>query len=147
LVFAMSGGALAATHYVITSKKQISPKVLKTLKGKPGSRGPAGPAGAAGAAGAAGPAGGSLAWAAVVANSAGNPTLGAASGFTSVTHPATNVYCLSPAVAGHPLLVTPAGSAKKMDLGPSENCPGGYQIELEVGASLANGEGFIAAVP
>ena len=63
LLLAMSGGALAATHYVITSTKQISPKVLKSLKGKNGSRGatglagPAGLNGSAGAAGAAGPTG------------------------------------------------------------------------------------------
>jgi hypothetical protein len=58
LVFAMTGGAYAAGKYVITSTKQISPKVLKSLQGKagaagkPGATGPAGPAGAAGAAGA-----------------------------------------------------------------------------------------------
>jgi hypothetical protein len=62
LVFAMSGGAYAASKYLITSTKQISPKVLKSLKGangKNGTVGPAGPAGAAGAgtAGAAGPQG------------------------------------------------------------------------------------------
>jgi hypothetical protein len=62
LVLAMSGGAYAASKYVITSTKQISPKVLKSLKGangKNGAAGPAGPAGAAGAgtAGAAGPQG------------------------------------------------------------------------------------------
>jgi hypothetical protein len=33
LVLAMSGGAIAATHYLITSTKQISPRVLKKLKG------------------------------------------------------------------------------------------------------------------
>ena len=33
LVFAMSGGALAANHYLINSTKQINPKVLKKLKG------------------------------------------------------------------------------------------------------------------
>ncbi len=54
LVFAMSGGALAATHYLITSTKQISPKVLKSLHGATGARGPAGPAGPAGAGGAGG---------------------------------------------------------------------------------------------
>ena len=55
----MSGGAYAASHYLITSTKQISPKVLKSLTGKAGPAGPAGPAGAAGAgtAGAAGPQG------------------------------------------------------------------------------------------
>jgi hypothetical protein len=54
LVFAMTGGAYAAKHYLITSTKQISPNVLKTLAGK---KGPAGPAGVVGPAGPAGPAG------------------------------------------------------------------------------------------
>jgi hypothetical protein len=54
LVFAMSGGAYAAGKYLITSTKQISPKVLKSLVGKTG---PAGANGAPGAAGALGPAG------------------------------------------------------------------------------------------
>jgi hypothetical protein len=57
LVFAMTGGAYAAGKYLITSTKQISPKVLRSLKGASGARGPAGPAGPAGAAGAAGSAG------------------------------------------------------------------------------------------
>src|SRR6476659_8159306 len=51
LVFAMSGGALAAKHYLISSTSQISPKVLKELK-KAGARGATGPAGTQGAAGA-----------------------------------------------------------------------------------------------
>lgn len=54
IVFAMSGGAYAAGHYLITSTKQISPKVLKTLKGASGKSGPAGPVGPAGPAGATG---------------------------------------------------------------------------------------------
>src|SRR4051812_19122252 len=45
LLFAVTGGALAAGHYLITSTKQISPKVLKKLKGR---RGPTGRRGAAG---------------------------------------------------------------------------------------------------
>jgi hypothetical protein len=49
LVFAMTGGAYAAKKYLITSTKQISPSVLKSLKGKTGPAGPDGPAGAAGA--------------------------------------------------------------------------------------------------
>jgi hypothetical protein len=59
LVFAMTGGAYAAKKYLITSTKQISPKVLSALKGKVGLAGPAGPVGSAGAAGVgtAGPAG------------------------------------------------------------------------------------------
>ncbi len=42
LVFAMSGGALAASHYLINSTHQINPKVLRRLKGNRGPRGPAG---------------------------------------------------------------------------------------------------------
>jgi Collagen triple helix repeat (20 copies) len=54
LVFSMSGGALAASHYIITSTKQISPKVVKALKGKTGKTGPTGPAGPQGKEGAPG---------------------------------------------------------------------------------------------
>ncbi len=57
LVFAMSGGAYAAGHYLITSTKQISPKVLSALKGRSGASGVPGAAGPTGAAGPAGPAG------------------------------------------------------------------------------------------
>jgi hypothetical protein len=57
LVFAMSGGALAAKHYLINSTKQIKPSVLKQLKGNAGKTGPAGPGGPAGPAGVAGPQG------------------------------------------------------------------------------------------
>jgi hypothetical protein len=60
LVFAMSGGALAASHYVINSTKQINPSVLKKLTGKTGktgANGPAGPTGPGGAIGPGGPAG------------------------------------------------------------------------------------------
>jgi hypothetical protein len=60
LVFAMTGGAYAAKKYLITSTKQISPRVLKSLKGangKAGATGPAGPAGPTGPGGAQGPAG------------------------------------------------------------------------------------------
>jgi hypothetical protein len=45
LVLAMSGGALAATHYLINSTKQINPKVLKQLRGHTGHTGLPGPPG------------------------------------------------------------------------------------------------------
>ncbi len=57
LVFAMSGGALAAQHYLINSTRQINPKVLKHLRGGAGARGAQGPTGTAGAPGKEGPAG------------------------------------------------------------------------------------------
>src|SRR5271170_7001979 len=54
LFFAISGGAMAANHYLITSTKQVSPKVLKKLTGKTGKTGATGATGAAGATGATG---------------------------------------------------------------------------------------------
>lgn len=57
LVFAMSGGAYAAGKYMITSTKQISPKVLASLKGVKGKNGAPGATGSTGPAGTAGPAG------------------------------------------------------------------------------------------
>ena len=62
LAFAMGGTAVAANHYLITSTKQIAPRVLNRLKGRAGptgATGAAGPRGEGGAAGAAGPAGAS----------------------------------------------------------------------------------------
>jgi hypothetical protein len=63
LVFVMTGGAYAANKYLISSTKQISPKVLKALKGNvgaggaPGAVGPAGPGGVTGPGGPQGPGG------------------------------------------------------------------------------------------
>jgi hypothetical protein len=54
LLFAMSGGALAAKHYLVNSTKQINPKVLKKLKGNAGSTGRPGAPGAMGSQGTAG---------------------------------------------------------------------------------------------
>ena len=48
LIMAMSGGALAASHYLITSTKQISPKVLRKLKGRKGRTGATGAPGITG---------------------------------------------------------------------------------------------------
>jgi hypothetical protein len=58
LVFSMSGGALAARHYLINSTGQINPKVLKKLKGTPGEIGPIGPQGPTGLTGSKGSTGG-----------------------------------------------------------------------------------------
>jgi hypothetical protein len=54
LVFAMSGGALAAKHYMVESTSQINPKVLKKLRGHNGKKGTIGKTGLTGAAGAPG---------------------------------------------------------------------------------------------
>jgi hypothetical protein len=57
LVFAMSGGAMAASHYLVNSTRQINPAVLKKLKGNTGRTGRTGPAGKEGAVGKEGPTG------------------------------------------------------------------------------------------
>src|SRR5664280_3253053 len=48
LVLSMSGGALAAKHYLVNSTRQISPKVLRQLRGNSGRKGPVGPTGPTG---------------------------------------------------------------------------------------------------
>lgn len=57
LLFAMTGGALAAKRYVITSTSQISPKVLRALQGKDGAQGSVGASGSVGPKGETGAAG------------------------------------------------------------------------------------------
>lgn len=54
LVLAMSGGAVAANHYLISSSKQIKPSVLRHLRGARGPRGATGPKGSTGLTGAPG---------------------------------------------------------------------------------------------
>lgn len=57
LFIAMGGTAIAAHQYLISSTKQISPKVLKALRGNTGPKGATGASGAPGAPGAGGAAG------------------------------------------------------------------------------------------
>jgi hypothetical protein len=54
LLFAMSGSAMAAKHYLLSSTKQISPALLKKLRGARGATGAPGAKGAPGATGATG---------------------------------------------------------------------------------------------
>jgi hypothetical protein len=54
LVFAMGGSAIAASHYLIDSTRQINPKVLKKLRGNAGKRGATGTQGSPGLKGEAG---------------------------------------------------------------------------------------------
>jgi hypothetical protein len=110
LFFSLSGAAFAANRYIITSKSQIVPEVVRSLQGQagpagaPGATGAAGPVGAQGAAGekgepgapgaaglpgAAGAPGTALAYAHV----AGNGTVTNSKNIT-VTEPGGGVYCI-----------------------------------------------------
>jgi hypothetical protein len=51
MILALTGSAVAAGHFILTSTKQISPNVLRSLKGKRGARGYRGPSGTRGATG------------------------------------------------------------------------------------------------
>lgn len=113
LFLALGGSAIAARQYVITSTKQIAPKVRTALKGARGAtgpagargpagergpagdRGPEGPAGAAGATGAAGAAGTALAYGLVARNGTLDATI--RKGVASISTPGTGEYCIVPA--------------------------------------------------
>ncbi len=101
LVFSMTGGAMAAHHYLISSTKQISPKVVNALKGKTGKTGPAGALGAQGPQGAQGAAGSAVAFA-YVGGVASAPTLSNAKNVSSVSRigPGTTKgeYCITTSV-------------------------------------------------
>ena len=125
LFFAMSGGALAAKHYLINSTKQINPKVLKKLKGNTGARGPAGAQGLAGAQG-----------------TPGTPGKEGAQGKDGPRGPSDAyevVLAKSTAFAQHHTLTlsnVPAGTYVifgKVDLVPGERKSGSIRCELTAG--------------
>ncbi|HEX9482469.1 MAG TPA: hypothetical protein VF927_10240 [Solirubrobacteraceae bacterium] len=170
----MSGGALAANHYLINSTKQINPKVLKKLKGKTGTTGAAGKTGATGAQGTAGTTGKegpqgkegapgtARAYAAV--SSAGVLNTARSKNVLSATLSSTGIYCLKlpdsiPITSAAPLAtidITGGGwsppATVSIETSPGE-CAGENRIEVvtrkPTGATTdenAN-EPFIVLVP
>ena len=116
LVFAMSGGALAASHYIITKTSQIKPSVLKKLKGNAGRTGPTGSQGTAGKAGALGatgkegapgkegPAGSAVAYARIEAN--GTLDTAHSKNIAAAESTGAGLYCVTPSVAVHNVVVS-----------------------------------------
>ncbi len=145
LVFSMTGGAIAANHYLINSTKQISPKVLKKLKGATGATGATGKTGAqglpglpgkeggAGKTGETGPAGSAKAFGAVLGT--GTLVPGApSSGVAGVTKPSEGVYCITVSTPG----VTPSNSLVVASADASGS-NGGYTTVREAGSSCPAG--------
>jgi hypothetical protein len=102
LVFSMSGGALAASHYLINSTRQINPRVLKKLRGNTGPPGPVGPPGPAaavvnGAPGEPGAPGTARAFGAV---SAAGSLVGPSKSIAGVLKVAEGKYCITPSGSG-----------------------------------------------
>jgi hypothetical protein len=172
LFIAISGGTAFAASKLITGKqiakgtitaanikkntlssKLFAKGVLQSgPKGATGSQGPAGPAGPTGATGATGAPGSAVAYGAVVINSVGNPVLQAgAVGFTSVTSPGANEYCLNlPAnVNGaYPVLSNlGGGNTATLTIPAPEQCPGGLEVGNPSGPALTNGTGFSIMIP
>lgn len=120
LVFSMTSGAMAAKHYLISSTKQISPKVISALKGKTGLTGPAGSPGAQGPQGTPGAPGapGSAVAFAYIGGVGPTPTVSNAKNVSSVSKavsggsPVTGEYCITTTVAFQNLTgITDAGAS------------------------------------
>ncbi len=103
LMFSMTGGAIAANHYLINSTKQINPKVLKKLKGATGAtgqtgpqglQGPVGKEGAPGKTGNQGAAGSALAYAHILPGGAFDASLSKNVSASNITRESNGFYCV-----------------------------------------------------
>jgi hypothetical protein len=152
LVFSMTGGAMAAKHYLINSTKQINPKVIKALKGNAGANGAAGPMGLQGKEGLAGkegkegPAGSAVAYAHILGLSSPSSPLDAANSknVSAVTEPFPGGYCISTSVP----IKNVTGTADfnhgggvgvtvnaNFDLVAGSGCPAGTTVLAETGTA------------
>jgi hypothetical protein len=163
LFIAISGGTAFAASKLITGKQiakgTITAANIKksTLSSKLFAKGvlqsgPRGATGAQGPAGATGAAGTAIAYGAVVINSVGNPMLEpGAVGFTSVTSPAANEFCLNlPANNNgvYPVLSNlGGGNSAVFTIAAPEQCPGGLEVGNPSGSALSPGMGFSITIP
>jgi hypothetical protein len=135
LVFSMTGGAMAAHHYLITSTKQISPKVVKALAGKtgkagkPGPIGPGGPQGPSGKDGTNGAPGTAIAYALVNADGTVDPAHSKGITSANVTREAISAYCF------RGLGFTPKAAVATVQLSPSAPM---FYASLAIPGSVAN---------
>jgi hypothetical protein len=121
-------------------------------RGATGAQGPAGAPGTPGTPGAPGAAGTAIAYAAVVINSVGNPALqSGAVGFTTVTSPSPNQFCLNlPANnnGAYPVLSNlGGGNTATFTVASPQQCPGGLEVGNPAGNTLTPGMGFSITIP
>ena len=137
LILGLSGTAWAAHRYVITSAKQIAPKVLVALRGKEGTRGPKGSRGApgdpgvAGAAGPTGPAG-----AQGPAGSAGPPGPSGSAGATGAAGPGADILSTGEGVGNVTATVGPIPVELNCIQNGSSGTP---EMELQTTQTTAGG--------
>ena len=159
LFLALTGGSALAASKLITGS-QIAKGTITGANVKNGSllskdfkkgqlpKGATGATGAAGAAGATGPAGSAVAYATVVVNGTGNPTLVGAVGFTTITNPQSGVYCLGPTISGHTTIVaTPVATSVTVATYSPQQCSGAYEFGTSSGSDFTDGQGFNVTVP
>jgi hypothetical protein len=166
LVIAVSGGTAFAASKLIKGSQiakgtitaaNIKKKTLSSTlfaKGvlQSGPRGATGAQGPAGAPGAPGAAGTAIASGAVVINSVGNPALqSGAVGFTTVTSPNPNQFCLNlPANNNgvYPVVSNlGGGNTAVFTIASPEQCPGGLEVGNTSGNTLTPGMGFSITIP
>jgi hypothetical protein len=166
LMIAVSGGtAFAATHLItgkqiakgtITATNIKSRSLLATSfkKGQipAGAKGATGATGSTGSTGAAGAAGTAIAYGTMLINGSGNPAFNAgAVGFTTVTEPQANIYCVAiPAGATgiQPIISDFGGNNDAVfSFASPQQCPGEYEVAQESGTAVGNGQGFVIMIP
>jgi hypothetical protein len=169
LVMSMSGGALAANHYIINSSRQINPNVLKRLRGPKGPQGPGGPEGPAGpsalggATGPMGPSGAPGTARVFGAVTAAGALTGPSKDVGWVSKVAEGKYCITPAssdVSPSNTLIVATVDASASNGGnaiarsSATNCPGRFEVDTivyrELGGEILNefrAEPFSFAIP
>jgi hypothetical protein len=166
LMLAVGGGSAFAASKLITGKQIAKGTITATnikshsllssnfKKGQipGGATGATGATGANGANGANGAPGTAIAYGTMVLNGLGNPTFGpGAVGFTSVTEPQPNIYCINiPAGSGGitPMISNFGGNNNAVfSTASAQQCSGQYEIAQQSGNAIGSGQGFTILIP
>lgn len=161
LFVALSGSAIAAKHYLVTSVSQISPKARKALVGAQGPQGAIGPKGAQGDRGLPGtpgspgvPGADGSARAHAKINEEGFAVIGYQKNYASSNRVSAGVYCvgfsggITPANSIALATTVYSGHRDYMQIGPSGSCTANqFQVEAhDYEGNLSDTE-FVVMVP